>query len=87
MDVKEGVVIPLRGLFPVEEWRKLALCAQADPDLFFPDRGERAPEAKQMCRRCPVQSECLEYALGDRSLEGIWGGFSAAERRILRRAS
>lgn len=37
-----SAVIPLRGLFPEESWRQLALCAQVDVgDLWFPNRGEQ----------------------------------------------
>jgi hypothetical protein len=31
--------------------------------------------------------ECLAYALADDQLQGVWGGTSEAERRVLRRAT
>ena len=70
-------------LFPVEEWRRLALCAQTDPELFFPEQGDSASnlEAKTICGRCVVRHECRAYALADTSLEGIWGGMSKRERQ------
>ena len=69
-------------------WQDAALCAQADPDLFFPEKGESSRPAQRVCRACEVRAECLDYALsaGDR-LHGVWGGFSERERRPLRRAS
>lgn len=60
------------------------LCAQIDPELWHPDKGERAQEAKDTCDRCPVIHACLEYALWDTSLYGVWGGLSERERAKLR---
>jgi WhiB family redox-sensing transcriptional regulator len=62
-----------------------ATCASADPDLFFP-REQRDPgnrEAKQVCARCPVKDECLEYSLATREEFGIWGGLDEWERRAI----
>jgi WhiB family redox-sensing transcriptional regulator len=69
---------------------KLALCAQTDPDLFFPDDKDREKlsQAKAVCKRCPVQLECLNYALTEFSRSsdwGVWGGTDPFERRQLRR--
>ena len=52
---------------------------------FFPARGESARDAKQVCARCAVREECLEYALQWEPLCGVWGGLSERERRQLRR--
>ena len=62
-----------------------ALCAQADPEAWFPEAGERAEAAKAICARCPVQAPCLAYALDRPELRGIWGGLSERERRAIRR--
>ena len=43
----------------------------------------REAQAKAICRECPVQPECLDYALGIREPHGIWGGLTEAERRLL----
>ena len=67
------------------EWHDHALCAQTDPDAFHPDKGESAREAKRVCRQCPVQAECLRYALDHDERWGIWGGLSERERNRLRR--
>lgn len=66
-------------------WRKNAACLNVDPALFFPGRGESCKEAKAVCAECRVRQECLDYALDDRELWGIWGGTSEKERRLLRR--
>lgn len=70
--------------FMDELWRMDALCAQTDPDLFFPEVGERNPAAKAVCGRCAVREQCLAFAMGNREPYGIWGGLSADERKKLR---
>lgn len=62
-------------------WSKNAACRGLDPDLFFPVKGEKTDEAKAVCEDCPVQEECLEYAVKKREKHGIWGGASERERR------
>ena len=44
-------------------WQERALCAQTDPEAFFPEKGGSTREAKRVCMSCEVRSECLEYAL------------------------
>ena len=44
-------------------WQDRALCAQTDPEAFFPEKGGSTREAKRVCRGCEVRAECLEYAL------------------------
>ncbi len=67
------------------EWQERALCAQTDPEAFFPEKGGSTREAKRICSGCEVRSECLEYALEKDERFGIWGGMSERERRRLRR--
>ena len=62
-----------------------ALCAQTDPESFFPEKGGSTREAKKVCSGCLVRAECLEYALADDERFGIWGGMSERERRRLKR--
>lgn len=72
------------------DWRKRAACRDEDPELFFPV-GDVGPallqiaEAKAVCRRCPVVDECLSWALTMGEDDGVWGGTSADERRVIRR--
>jgi WhiB family redox-sensing transcriptional regulator len=70
-------------------WRDDAACRDADPDLFFPI-GTTGPalrhidEAKRICRVCPAQIQCLDWALDHGVTDGVWGGATADERRALR---
>ncbi|NLF05129.1 MAG: WhiB family transcriptional regulator [Actinomycetales bacterium] len=66
-------------------WQERALCAQTDPEAFFPEKGGSTREAKRVCTGCEVRSECLEYALANDERFGIWGGLSERERRKLKR--
>lgn len=66
-------------------WQADALCAQTDPESFFPEKGGSTRDAKRICGSCDVRSECLEYALANDERFGIWGGLSERERRKLRR--
>lgn len=62
-------------------WHDDGLCAQADPEAFFPEKGGSTRQAKSVCRRCPVIDTCLQYALDNGERFGIWGGKSERERR------
>ncbi|MCU1604326.1 MAG: Transcription factor WhiB [Modestobacter sp.] len=66
-------------------WHESALCAETDPEAFFPEKGGSTREAKKICTGCEVRAECLEYALAHDERFGIWGGLSERERRRLRR--
>ena len=68
-------------------WQDQALCAQTDPEAFFPEKGGSTREAKRICVGCDVKGDCLEYALGQDERFGIWGGLSERERRRLKRAA
>jgi WhiB family redox-sensing transcriptional regulator len=66
-------------------WMDHALCTGVDPELFFPERGESTEPAKAVCRQCTACAACLEYAIVQHELFGVWGGTSERERRKLRR--
>ena len=68
-----------------KDWRDDALCAETDPESFFPEKGGSTVAAKRVCRSCEVRAECLEYALEHDERFGIWGGMSERERRRLKR--
>lgn len=68
-------------------WQESALCAQTDPEAFFPEKGGSTREAKVVCFRCPVRQECLDYALENDERYGIWGGLSERERRRAKKAA
>lgn len=77
-------------------WQMKGLCRGNHSYLFFPpstverkdDRERREVKAKAICQVCPVQSDCLEFALEIREPYGIWGGLTETERRqvLARRA-
>jgi WhiB family redox-sensing transcriptional regulator len=70
--------------FPAaDEWRDSALCAQVDPDAFFPEKGGSTRAAKEICTRCRVRIECLRFAIANDERFGVWGGLSDRERRHL----
>ncbi len=74
------------------DWRHRAACRDEDPELFFPvsDVGpgaRQAQQAKSVCARCPVQTECLNYAVDNGLHEGIFGGTTERERRHLTRSN
>lgn len=77
----------LSGLFEAveQDWQEQALCAQTDPEAFFPEKGGSTREAKRICRACGVRDECLEFALRNDERFGIWGGLSERERRRLKK--
>lgn len=83
-----GNVLPIFGNEDddtVLGWQDRALCAQTDPEAFFPEKGGSTREAKKVCTGCEVRAECLEYALEKDERFGIWGGLSERERRKLKR--
>ena len=84
---RSGRSMSLDDLFGAAEqaWQEQALCAQTDPEAFFPEKGGSTREAKRICQACAVRDECLEYALLNDERFGIWGGLSERERRRLKR--
>lgn len=75
---------------PPPAWTADALCAQVDPELWFPDKGGSTREAKRVCNghgdrsACPVRDGCLAWALDHDERFGVWGGLSERERRRIR---
>jgi WhiB family transcriptional regulator, redox-sensing transcriptional regulator len=84
--VHELQLVVLDGDDDVEmSWQERSLCAQTDPEAFFPEKGGSTREAKKVCVGCEVRAECLEYALANDERFGIWGGLSERERRKLKK--
>jgi WhiB family redox-sensing transcriptional regulator len=71
----------------IPQFQGRALCAQTDPDAFFPAKGGSTAAAKRVCGSCDIQAACLEWALATGERHGIWGGLSDTERRRLTRAA
>lgn len=61
------------------DWYRRAACRGMDPEMFFPNRGSRAAEARAVCATCPVRAECLEA--GRLEHYGVWGGTTFKERQ------
>jgi WhiB family redox-sensing transcriptional regulator len=90
--VEQAVWIGLPGIGGADHrdesglgWQTDALCAQTDPEAFFPEKGGSTRDAKKVCGTCTVRADCLEYALANDERFGIWGGLSERERRRLRK--
>lgn len=74
----------------MSQWWHRAACKDQDTNIFFPEKETaRAPRARQWCRDCPVQKECLDDAMRHEdpmaSRPGIFGGLNGAERDRLYR--
>ena len=69
------------------DWMESAVCRQTDLELWFPDRENPAGlirtinRARNICRSCPVQIECLDYALANNEKAGIFGGINFGTTR------
>lgn len=82
----------------MSDWRARAACAkrgQPDDETWFPDlvvkrgrtRGAAIARARAICDQCPVQVDCLLFALAMPSVldrTGIYGGLTPDERADLR---
>lgn len=66
-------------------WQAQGECLGAEPNIFFPERGQSTEPAKAICALCVVREECLEYALDNNIQQGVFGGMSGRERRQIRR--
>lgn len=66
-------------------WADDAACVDADVDAFFLPVGGDPRPGKRICGRCPVQEDCLKFAVEHDERYGIWGGATEVERRVLRR--
>jgi WhiB family redox-sensing transcriptional regulator len=61
-----------------------AACIGEDPEQFFPLDEATEVRAKGVCRRCPIQDDCLTWALQE-GFEGVFGGTTYEERVAIRR--
>jgi hypothetical protein len=67
-------------------WYEQALCPQVDVgDIFYPPKGGPSADAIRICDRCPVENQCLTYALENNERYGVWGGKSERQRRRIKR--
>lgn len=68
-------------------WAAYAACRDADADKFFSAAEADVAAAIRICNGCPVQGECLEWALETRVRYGVWGGTTERDRRRMLRRS
>lgn len=69
------------------DWQQAGLCWGKGTELWFPERGTplaKIRQAKAICKQCPIQQKCLDYALWHGDRQGIWGGKTEKERRNIR---
>lgn len=63
------------------EWRSRASCKDMSPSLFYLENQRSVPTPiKQLCNACPVQQECLMFAIENHERYGIWGGLGYRTR-------
>lgn len=60
-----------------------AACASLNPEIFF-DANQNEQMAKNICRSCPIVEKCLDYAMQNTDMMGIWGATNEKERKALR---
>jgi WhiB family transcriptional regulator, redox-sensing transcriptional regulator len=68
------------------EWIDWGMCAQTDPEAYYPEKAGSPRAAQRVCAGCPVTVECLEWALTNSERFGVWGGKTERERRKIARA-
>lgn len=71
----------LHDLATATAWMSWGLCAETDPETFFPDdhvNGSWAEAAISICDGCPIKDECLAYAIDNGITYGVWGGHNVA---------
>jgi WhiB family redox-sensing transcriptional regulator len=74
----------LAELLRKPSWMAMAACRGMSTESFISSQTRPLYAAKAVCSRCPVRSECLDYALAEESCVGVWGGTSTLERRSMR---
>jgi WhiB family redox-sensing transcriptional regulator len=74
-----------QGLLRRPPWHADAACRGLGVEKFFPGSNSGPDSPFAVCARCPVRTQCLEYALEDPTLSGVWGGTSVRLRHRLRK--
>ncbi len=74
-------------VFEEAPWMDDAKCRDLATDVFFADSDapKKSAVAKAICSACPVREDCLDYAIRNCELYGIWGGTTASDRKFLRK--
>lgn len=63
-------------------WVDRAACARTGDFGFYPDKNDRGAvkDVIEFCGTCPVQRQCLDYAIANHESWGIWGGRNFSKR-------
>ena len=72
---------------PSDPFDGTQLCVEEDAEIFFPEDYsdlKAVDKAKSFCDECHLVVACLDYALKDSWLEGIWGATTPGERKVIR---
>lgn len=77
--------VPVLAGIPAPQLPDAACAEYPDPDAFFPNWADPNRVAERVCAFCPVQIACLEYALANGEIYGVWGGLNAQQRHTLMR--
>ena len=72
------------GLFA---WQDTALCRDFPTKWWFPEQGGKFEIAVFICKQCPIQQRCLDYAIKENIAHGIWGGLTESKRRAYKQDS
>jgi len=75
-------------------WQEHGVCRDMDQSIFYGDEDrtgkarhhpnltvDEVARARRICNNCPVQMNCLEFAIVNREEFGIWGGSTAGQRK------
>lgn len=68
-----------------QDWREYAACAKLPKNLFFYEgRGAKGNkellDSVNVCLKCPVRRQCLEFAVKNNEPYGQWAGTFPDER-------
>jgi WhiB family transcriptional regulator, redox-sensing transcriptional regulator len=75
------------GVVPADRrWMVDGACVDEPVDLWFASQGHHVRDAQAICAGCGVRERCLEYAVGEMIVHGVWGGLTPRQRRPLQTA-
>lgn len=64
-------------------WQFEAVCGPEDEKLMFSELPSKIEKMKSLCATCPVEADCLNFAIANDIEWGIFGGTTPKDRRIL----
>lgn len=75
----------LEELIRRPQWQRYGACRGESIGTFVPGLGGGGfGRAREICRGCSVLAKCLDFALADEDIVGMFGGTTAKERRSMR---